>query len=156
MAWHLVERSNGQTLRGRYGSRDEAETFRAELVAEDAGYDDVLFIRWDGGDESGARAGARARASTPAEGRLVALWAKLILGAAAVFILLPTEVGVAPLDRRRRRHAHPRLRARGRLADLRQPHARDPRVVAVLRPGRRERAARTRAVGRDIAGCDGG
>lgn len=46
MPWHLVERSNGQTLRGTYESRDEAEAFRAELVAEDSGYDDVLFIRW--------------------------------------------------------------------------------------------------------------
>jgi hypothetical protein len=51
VAWHLVERSNGQTLRGTYETREEAEAFRAELVAEDAGYDDVLIIRWEGAGE---------------------------------------------------------------------------------------------------------
>ena len=51
MAWHLLERSNGQTLRGTYETREEAEAFRAELVAEDAGYDDVLIIRWEGAGE---------------------------------------------------------------------------------------------------------
>jgi hypothetical protein len=51
MAWHLIERSNGQTMRGIYESRGEAEAHRAELVAEDAGYAGVLVIRWEGGDE---------------------------------------------------------------------------------------------------------
>jgi len=47
MPWQLAERSNGQTMRGIYESREEAEAHRAELVAEDPGYADVLVIRWD-------------------------------------------------------------------------------------------------------------
>lgn len=44
MGWLLVERANGGKLVGDFETREEAETHRAKLIAEDPAYEDILSI----------------------------------------------------------------------------------------------------------------
>lgn len=45
MAWWVMERSNGAKLLKEFETRDEAEKAKAELIALDPTYEDVLVIR---------------------------------------------------------------------------------------------------------------
>ena len=47
----LIERANGARLLKEFETREEAEKAKAELIAQDPNYEDVLVIRWELGSE---------------------------------------------------------------------------------------------------------
>ena len=50
VAYLLIERSTGTKLLREFGTLEEAEKAKAELVAKDRNYEDVLMILWGIGE----------------------------------------------------------------------------------------------------------